>query len=327
MGGDNRSPQATPVLCLAFNRPDLFEQVVGAVGRAGPRELYVSIDGPRPEHREDAELCRQVRKIAEGIDWAPEVHLKAETRNLGLGPAVTSAISWALSRETELIVLEDDCLPDPSFLGYCDELLVRYRHDERVMQIAGTNWGAARARFAGYSYAFTSCAPVWGWATWRRAWDLYDYELESWPRVKATGLAEGMSVSPRFRRVLGRDWDKVRREGGTWDYQWQYSVLRHHGLSVCPQRNLVKNIGFRRDATQLREPDRIFSRLQVEKISFPLRHPPEVARNAAVEAIFERIYWRKRGWPAEVYDRLLGRNPRVHRIMRRLARTLLPRPS
>jgi hypothetical protein len=126
--------------------------------------------------------------------------------------------------------------------------------------------------------------------------------------------------------VLSRDWDKVRRDGGTWDYQWQYTVLRHRGLSACPERNLVKNIGFRQDATQLAQPDRVFSRLPLERLSFPLRHPPEVGRNAVVDAVFERIYWQKRGWPAELYAQI-GRNPRVDRIVRGLTRRLLPPPS
>jgi hypothetical protein len=324
--GSETPSRKAPVLCLAFNRPDLFAEVIGAIRERGPRELYVSIDGPRAGHSDDVARCDEVREVVKRIDWATEINLKAEEQNLGCGPAVSSAISWALSKTPEIIILEDDCLPDPSFLEFCDELLARYREDERVMQICGTNWGAAPARFAGYSYAFTSFAPVWGWATWRRAWSLYDYELESWPRVKATGLADGMPVSRRFRRLLHRDWDRVRAGPGTWDYQWQYSLFRHHGLSACPERNLVKNIGFRADATHLRGGDRIFSRLPFEKLSFPLRHPPEVAHNAAVEAVFERVYWQKRGWPAQVFGRLV-RNPRLNHIMRMAWRNVLPRPS
>jgi hypothetical protein len=304
-----------PVLCLAFNRPDLFRQVVAAIAEGGPRELFVSIDGPRAGHSGDAELCNRVRETAERIDWATGVNLKAEKHNLGLGPAVSSAISWVLTKTSEVIVLEDDCLPDPSFLDFCDELLVRYRDDERVMQISGTNWGAEPSTFLGHSYAFTSFAPIWGWATWRRAWNLYDYELESWPRMKASGLADGIPVSRRVRKLLHRDWDRVWAGGGNWDYQWQYTVLRHNGLSACPERNLVKNIGFREDATHLKGGDRIFSNLPLERLSLPLRHPPEVARNPAVEAVFERIYWQKRGWPSELFGRVV-RNPRLNRMLR-----------
>ena len=196
------------------------------------------------------------------------------------------------------------------------------------MQISGTNWGAAPERFNGNSYAFTSFAPVWGWATWRRAWDLYDYDLETWPRAKADGLADSMPVSRRFGRLLRRDWDRVRAGGGTWDHQWQYTVIRNHGFSVCPERNVVRNIGFRADATHAAggTGDRIFSQLPLEEISFPLRHPPEVAHSPEVEAVFGRIYGQKRGLLAETFARVV-RNPRLNHLMRRVWRRLLPRPS
>jgi len=326
MTSTSAAPRPAAVLCLAFNRPRSFERVLQALRAAGPREYFISIDGPRPHRPDDTALCAEVRRLAEGIDWATQLHLKVPEQNLGCGPAVSAAITWALSQVPQVIIIEDDCLPDPSFLRFCDELLERYRDDERVMQICGTNWGAAPARFGGHSYAFTSFAPIWGWATWRRAWDLYDYELASWPRLKAAGMEKGMAVSDRFRRLLERDWAMVREGQGTWDHQWQYSVLRHHGLSICPERNLVQNIGFSGDGTQITEPDRIFSRLPLEALEFPLRHPPEVVRSASVESVFEQVYWQKLGWPARSF-RWLVRNPTLNTMLRLSLRKLLPRPA
>jgi hypothetical protein len=315
-------PNRAAVLLLAFNRPDLLERVLEGLDGLQARQVFASIDGPRPSRPEERAQCARVREIVEAIDGVSELKIKAEETNLGCGPAVSSAISWALSEVTEIIVIEDDCLPDPSFLSFCDELLERYRHDERVMHIAGTNWGADAGRYDGYSYAFTSFAPIWGWATWRRAWEMYDYELESWPRVKQSGLASGMAISARFRRLLERDWDLVRAGGGTWDHQWQYAVMRHHGLSVSPAANMVINMGQGANATQQRgESDRIVSTFTLGSTEFPLRHPPEVARNASVESVFERVYWQKFGWPGRLYRSLT--NQRV----RRLIGPLVPPPT
>jgi hypothetical protein len=310
------------VLFLAFNRPELLERVVKNLSSGGKRKVFASIDGPREDHPGEAERCARVREIVEAIDWASELQVKAERTNLGCGPAVSSAISWALSTEPEIIVVEDDTLPDPSFLLFCDELLERYRDDERVMQIAGTNWGATSGRYGGSSYAFTSFAPIWGWATWRRAWELYDYTLDSWPRVKTSGLASGMAVSDRFRRLLERDWDLVRAGGGTWDHQWQYAVMRHHGLSVSPAANMVINIGQGANATQQRgESDRIVSSFKLQAIEFPLRHPPEVARSPSVESVFERVYWQKFGPLGRLYRSMTNER------MRRVLRPVVPPPS
>jgi hypothetical protein len=314
---DNRAA----VLLLTFNRPDLVERVLESLRGSERRKVFASIDGPRVNRPGERERCERVRQVIETIDWSTELRIKAEKTNLGCGPAVSSAITWVLQEVSEVIVMEDDCLPHPSFLSFCDELLERYRHDERVMHIAGTNWGADRRRYAGYSYAFTSFAPIWGWATWRRAWDLYDYELESWPRLKQLGLASGMAVSPRFRRLLERDWERVRAGVGTWDHQWQYAVVRHHALSISPATNMVINIGQRADATQHQGLDRIGSSFQLSEMEFPLRHPPEVTRNPSVESVFERIYRQKFGWGGRIYRSMT--NPRLRRIIR----PLLPRPS
>ena len=315
-----------PVLCIAFNRPDLFQRVLDACGLAGPRELFVSIDGARPGHPTDPQLREQVREIASHVAWATAIHTKISEQNLGCGLATSSAVSWALERHDRVIVFDDDCLPDPSFLALCDELLERYRDDERVMHIAATNWGASSERFGSYSYAFTAFAPVWGWATWRRAWSLNDYDLDSWTRVKSSGLLRGMSIEPRMRRLLERDWQAAQLDGGEWDQKWQYSLLRQHGLSICPARNLVVNIGFRPDGWQLKEPDLLFGGLPLEAVGFPLRHPPEVVRNPSVDSVFTRIYWQKRGWPGRAF-RWLVRNPGLNRIVRTVVRRWLLRPT
>lgn len=320
------TPTRAPVLILGFNRPNALARIIEAVSAVGPREVFVAIDGPRADRPDDDALCAQARSVAENIDWATPLHLRMPESNQGCGPAVSAAISWAFEHVSELIILEDDCLPDPSFLHLCDTLLPEYRDDTRVMQIGGSNWGAAPGRFGDYSYAFTSFSPIWGWATWRRAWALYDFELETWPRMKRSGLAQGMSVSPRFRRMLARDWEQVRAGNGTWDHQWQYTILRHHGLNICPARNLVQNIGMVGDGTQLQQSDRILSQVPLQTLEFPLTEPPEVARSASVESVFEQIYWQKLGWLARTY-RLLVQLPGVGKLLRNVAHAVIPRPA
>ena len=314
-----------PVLLLGFNRPDLFAQLLEVVRAAGPRMLLIALDGPRPGNARDARDCEQVRRLAEEVDWAPTVHLNTRERNLGCGPAVSSAISWAFELVERAIVLEDDCLPDGTFFPFCDELLERYADDERVMQIAATNWGASRRRYQGWSYGFSAFAPVWGWATWRRAWRLYEYRLDSWPRFKREGLLDGLPISRRFRALMRYEWDTVHAGGGTWDHQWQYAVMRNSALSVSPSRNLCVNLGFRADATNLSEPDYVFAKLPLETLELPVRHPPEVARNPAIDALFEKVYWHKLAPAIRLYRKLV-RDERVRRQVRRVTQTVRRRP-
>src|SRR3954466_8323485 len=128
----------SPVLFLVFNRPVQTRQVFEEIRRARPRRLYVSADGPRKDRPGDDALCEEVRLIVAAVDWPCELELRAHPSNLGCGVAVSSAIDWFFGHESEGIILEDDCLPDPSFFRLCDELLARYRDDPAVMAIAGS---------------------------------------------------------------------------------------------------------------------------------------------------------------------------------------------
>lgn len=319
------SSKPAAVLFLTFNRPDLFKRVLEVVKGTARRQIFVAIDGPRDSHPTDAALCRETLRVAQEIDWAEDLHFKVEAKNLGCGLGVSSAISWAFSMAPEIIILEDDCLPDPSFMRFCDELLEHYRDDERIMHVCGTNWEASSERYLGCSYAFNSLGPIWGWATWRRAWQLYDFKMESWPRIKSSGLLNGIALSQRFRSILQHEWDQAHAGRGTWDMQWIYCVMKNNGLCISPNVNLVENMGFRPDGTNYSGIDNVFSYLRRNEMKFPLTHPSEVIRNVLVESVFENIFVLKVGWLIKKY-RTVVKNEKVRKLLRDVYRTLLRGP-
>jgi hypothetical protein len=239
----------TPVLFLIFNRPDTTVQVFAAIAKAKPRRLFVVADGPRPEKTGESETCQATREIIKRIDWDCEVKTLFRDRNLGCKEAVSSAITWFFEHVEEGIILEDDCLPSDSFFSFCAELLEKYRDDKRVMMISGDNFQDGISR-GDASYYFSKIPHIWGWATWRRAWHLYDKEMQSFPTfVKQKGIYH---VSPEVD--VQNFWlscfiPAYRGEINTWDYQWVYTILSRDGLSICPQINMVSNIGFGGDAT------------------------------------------------------------------------------
>jgi hypothetical protein len=148
----------------------------------------------------------------------------------------------------EAIFLEDDTLPDPFFFVFCQRLLDRYHDDSRVMQISGNNFQFGKQRTP-CSYYFTRYPHCWGWATWRRAWAHYDYQMKSWPAFKAAGLLSSLFEDPEeveyWRRVFDRTYaNPANQVADTWDFQWVYAMLSQNGLSVSPNSNLVSNIGF-----------------------------------------------------------------------------------
>lgn len=274
--------ECPPVLLLLCDRPDHTRRVFERIRGARPRRLYVAADGPRPETADGLRLCKEARAAAGPVDWDCEVHTLLRERNLGCRPAVSSAVSWFFENVEEGILLEDDCVPHPAFFRYCAELLERYRDDERIFGIGGNNFRPASA--AGASYSFSAYNQIWGWATWRRAWQHYDDSLSLWPGLRDTEWLEsflGDRTAARFwRSVFKRD---LAGQIDTWDFAWTLASWMQHGLTVHPAVNLVTNIGFDDRAVHTRNPDSPLANVEARGIDFPLVHPPRVIRDYDVD--------------------------------------------
>jgi hypothetical protein len=171
------------------------------------------------------------------------LHTLFREKNLGCRKAVSEAITWFFKNVKEGIILEDDCVPDASFFPFCSQLLAKYREDERVSMISGSNYEVVSEDYP-YSYFFSRYFPVWGWATWRRAWALYQPDMKSWPSRRESNQLDGLIGAPERIKMYRGAFDSVYYGRiDTWDYQWVYSCLFQNGLCVIPKNNLVTNIG------------------------------------------------------------------------------------
>jgi hypothetical protein len=265
---------------VVFNRPVQTARVLARIAQARPRELLVIADGPRSGNAAEARNCAAVRALIDRIDWCPRIHRIYSDSNLGCKTRLSTGLSELFARTEEAIVIEDDCLPDPSFFRYCDELLERFRSHEHVMSIGGTNFQYGWP--CDTSYFPTRFAHVWGWASWRRAWKRYDVAMADWPLHRADPVILDLPT-PHYRQYWTRIFDMVHTgQIDTWDFQWTYAHMRFGGVSVAPHVNLVENIGFERGATHTaRVPQ--WLRQPAASIEFPLRHAdvhvPDSARD------------------------------------------------
>ena len=233
---------SSAVLLLTFNRPDTTKQVIDALRQVKPSHLFVFNDGPRPSMPDDRDKVDRTRRvIQEGIDWPSKVETLYLDENRGIVDGPPDAIDWFLSQVPEGIILEDDCVPHPDFFYYCDELLDRYRDDHRVWVVSGDN-SLKLPITEPSSYGFISDPLIWGWATWRRAWQHHDRDMSDWSSFRR---------SREFRRVVPDRVERARRRylfdskpWSTWDYQWSYTVLKNRGLVAVPRGNLISNVGF-----------------------------------------------------------------------------------
>jgi hypothetical protein len=276
----------TPVLFLIFNRPTVTKQVFSAIRQMRPCRLYVAADGPRPGIQNESENCLKAREAAMAIDWDCDVKTLFRNENLGCGRGVSSAITWFFESEPEGIILEDDCYPSPDFFPFCTELLDKYRNDKRIMAITGTNLVSEHQRSNEYSYSFSNHNNIWGWASWRRAWDLYDYEMSDYKKIKDLGyLKNSFNSQHEYDYFLWVFERTFLYPSITWDYQWEFIRRINSGLTIQPQKNLISNLGFGHDATHTKNPSDKSSRLKLESLTFPLRHPEYVLVDAESDKI------------------------------------------
>lgn len=275
---------STPILLIIFNRPETTRQVFEVIREQKPKYLFVAADGPRTDHKDDAEKCKAARDEIK-VDWDCELKTLYRDKNFGCGRGPASAISWFFNEVEQGIILEDDIIPDLSFFLYCDELLDRYKYDSRIAMISGINllspWKTNEA-----SYIFSYMGGIPGWATWRRAWLYFDYTMSEWKtdktKRKIKNLLYDKAAFNHFSRFF--DYFSSTRREDVWDYQWLFSRWNAQGCSIVPGVNLMKNIGFGIDATHTVTFDHPQAKIKQEKITLPLNH-----RDYIIDREYDRL--------------------------------------
>lgn len=264
----------TPILLLIFKRPHQTLQILESIRQQQPAQLFIAADGPRHHKSGEATLCRKTRDIVlQRIDWPCEVHTLFRDHNLGCAAAVSSAIDWFFSQVEEGIILEDDCLPDPTFYTFCTQLLEHYRYNTRIMHIGGTNYQAGVTR-GNASYYFSRYAHIWGWATWKRAWQYYDFTLLRYRHLPT----DDMPV--QFTKDLDAFY---AQKMDTWDTQWLLTVLFNKGFTITPNTNLIRNIGYGKDATHTKSEPAWFKKMVYGTIP-EVTHPAEITADYEADA-------------------------------------------
>ena len=278
----------TPVVLIIFNRPAQTEKVFDVIRQAKPPKLLVIADGSRAERPGEAEKCAAARAVIDRVDWDCEVFKNYSDVNLGCDPRISSGLNWVFETVEEAIILEDDCVPHPTFFRYCEELLERYRHDARVMNISGQNVLFGRHRTE-YSYYFSRYTLCWGWASWRRAWQYFDVDVKLWPEIRDQNLIKNVLVDPYAVKVWERTVQLLYDGYLTgWDFKWMFACWLQNGFCIIPNGNLVTNIGHGSEATHTNDEKSPYNNMLVEAMSFPLKHPPFVTRNLEADKFTQR---------------------------------------
>jgi hypothetical protein len=295
----NNTPYTCPpVLFLIFNRADTAVRAMEQLAKVRPAKLFIAGDGPRPDKPGEAELVEKTRQaVMEAVTWDCEVKTLFRDENLGCKLAVSGAIDWFFDQVEEGIILEDDCIADPSFFRFCGELLEYYRDEPLVMTISGNNFQPHPR--TEYSYYFSRYMHCWGWASWADRWDHFDLEMTAWKYpARRQKLLDDNIPTKKEQKYWTKIFDRVA-EGqiDSWAYIWTYSIWAQNGVNILPEVNLVQNIGFDGQATHTKSNTSEFS-IPTQSMHFPLKHPESIKRLSIADRYtyrnnFHRPVWRK----------------------------------
>lgn len=295
----------TPILLITFNRPSHVRKVLTEILKQEPQELYICQDGARENNTIDLVKCQEVRDVIKELTSAYAIsnkefrlHTLYQEKNLGCGPGPVAGITWFFNQVEMGIVMEDDCLPHPDFFGYCEELLHRYKNDERIVFINTTlyddRWQCQS------SYDFSHYMVAGAWASWSRALKGFDLDLHSLDARKFRKRMKGIVHSRAeydwwYFKVLEIQQDTQKKY--YWDYQMLIHIYNIGGITIIPNKNLVSNIGFDSEGTNTLCDDGRGNR-PVYGI-LPLKHPEVV--KVDVERDY-RCFAKKlsRGWMSDI---------------------------
>ncbi len=307
-----------PILFIIFNRIDTTEQVFEAIKKVKPERLYIAADGPRPDVQDDILQCEQTRKITERIDWPCQLFTLFRNENLGTKYGIVAALNWFFEHEEEGIILEHDCLPGDQFFEFCAQLLAYYRHDPRIMHITGNNLQFGQVR-GNASYYFSAIPNIWGWASWRRVWNLYDTEMEKFPKFE-----EEKQMINVFPDKNTADWVSVMAKNiydkkiKTWDYPLAFAIGINNGLCIVPNVNLASNIGFGAKAIHTKDTSHAHANVPIVQMESEIKHakffiPNRQADNYQLQLTINNV----KGWQARG-----EKNPKKLNIFERIKRKL-----
>lgn len=263
-----------PILLITFNRPDHVRKVLTEIRKQQPTQLFVCQDGAREGNTFDAERVQEVRDVInELVDWPCELHTLYQEKNLGCGPGPATGITWFFEQVEMGIVMEDDCVPSDTLLQFFAELLVKYKDDHTIALITGTNVLKRWKSYKGdYFISKTGGMTMGSWASWKRAWNLFEADLSSWGSdgkrnklKKFTGTQEYKVYAPILNDIYRNSSKDI------WDYQWAYSRWVNEKYCLVSTVNQMSNIGFCAESTHTSYYDSRRANIELMTCNFPLK--------------------------------------------------------
>lgn len=238
-----------PIIVFAFNRPEALRNTIHSLLRnteAQESELYVFVDGARPDKPGETEKVKDVQEYVKSIKGFKNVHYTFSERNKGLGASIIQGVTAVINQYGKVIVLEDDLVLSRDFLSYMNSGLVFYKDFQKVFSICG--WGAKvrKPDSYGYDMYFSTRSSSWGWGTWSDRWNTVDWTLQEWDNYKKYRKSFNKWGGNDCWKML-EDWHRGRNK--SWAIRFCFAQFLQNKVSLFPFISKVDNMGFDVSAT------------------------------------------------------------------------------
>ena len=234
----------TPVLFVTFVRPDYARQTWEGIKATKPKTLYFYSNKGRAEKEGEVERNNEIRSYINEIDWDCDLHIFFREECVNVYDSLRGAIDWLFDNEERGIILEEDCVPTKAFFSFVDQMIEKFKEDNRVWCISGDN--IIKQNPSGYDYMFSHLHAMYGWASWRDRWRMVNWDhlyiKETIDEHIYYRLFKTKEQAKAKEKALSNMEDMLYRTK-CWDYIFGLCMDQYHALTVQPKEHLVKNIG------------------------------------------------------------------------------------
>ncbi|RZL31343.1 MAG: glycosyltransferase [Pedobacter sp.] len=230
-----------PIALFVYNRPQHTERTVKFLKQnelASESRLFIFSDGPKTPADEDK--VNEVREFIKKIDGFKSVEIIESKTNLGLANSVIAGVTRLTKEYGQAIVFEDDLISSPYTLTYFNEALNRYREEEKVMHIGAYMYVLADKSLP--ESFFYRAATSWGWATWDRAWQNFEPNIDKLIKQFDGKKRDAFSIE-KTMNFWKQMQDFKKGKNNSWAIRWYASIFLKGGLTLNPSQSLVNNIG------------------------------------------------------------------------------------
>lgn len=240
-----------PIIIFAFDRLTPLKNTINSLKlnvESVKSDLFIFVDGPRPNRHEDKEKVIAVQEYVKNIDGFKSIHYAFSDMNKGLARSIIEGTTKVINEYGKVIVVEDDLYLSCSFLKFMNKMLDLYEEDKRIMQVSGYSCKLKKVTDYSYDAYISERAHCWTWGTWKDRWLTVDWDVKDFNSLKTDGKQQ-RAFCKRGSDLYGMLKKYMEGKIDSWYIRFEYSMFKQRRYTVCPIRSLVRNDGFIAEST------------------------------------------------------------------------------